>query len=89
MEEVSFKNWNDLQKFSKRWENEFPNFPPMWSFLDFIVSFYSKRPLIDLIKFDEYLQRHYCQYKNREISLKSFLVEKFGEKAAKLIEEMI
>lgn len=89
MEEVTVKNWKDLQKLSKKWENEFPNFPPMWSFLDFIISYYSKRPLIDLIKFDEYLQRNYCQYREREISLKNFLIEKFGEKAAKLIEEMI
>lgn len=89
MQKVSFKNWKDFQKLSKKWENEFPNFPPMWSFLDFIISYYSKRPLIDLIKFDEYLQRNYCQYREREISLKNFLIEKFGEKAAKLIEEMI
>lgn len=89
MEEVSFKNWKNFQKLSKKWENEFPNLPPIWSFLDFIMSFYAKRPLIDLIKFDEYIQRHYCQYGEREISLKNFLKEKFGEKAAKLIEEMI
>lgn len=53
------------------------------------MSYYSKRPLIDLIKFDEYLQRNYCQYREREISLKNFIKEKFGEKAAKLVEEMI
>lgn len=80
------KHYNEM---SIEWERVFKTLPPLQNFIDAIISHQSKRPVIDLIKFDNYIQRMYPTKYDEELSLKDFLEIEFGVDAVRIVKELI
>ena len=59
------------------------------SFYDGLMSIAMKKLCIDIIKFDDWLHERYGDYEDDGKSMDDIVREKYGEKGAKLIEELI
>lgn len=79
----------DFKAYSKQWEQAFPYLNPLSYFCDDTLSFLLKKVSFDIVKFDNELRWRFQYDAKREISLKDFVIEKYGEQASDLIEKLI
>lgn len=66
-----------------------PDLPPFEAFLDAITSHYADRPIIDILKFDDYIRKAYPSYTAAEMSLADFVKNRYGEPAVQLVKEVL
>jgi hypothetical protein len=53
-----------------------------------IAEFYALTGVYDIVKLDHYLKSEYGNYENRNISMKDFLLEKFGKETTNQFKEV-
>lgn len=61
------------------------------SYMDSMLTVVSKRPCIDIMKFDDFLHKKFGDYDDGDnpMSMRELLDKEYGEEASKLIERLI
>jgi len=57
-------------------------------FYDGLISVMSKRLVIDILKFDNWLHSQFGNYEDNKTSMKDIIISKFGKEACELIESL-
>jgi hypothetical protein len=58
-------------------------------FIDPIISTFVGEPVIDVIKFDDWLHKEHGNYEERGLSMQDFLTEQYGQEVTNKIKELL